>query len=101
MKFIVTAQFPTEPFNSLVRNGKAGEILQSIVADIQPEHVLFTEFDGMRSALMIIDMDDASKIPSICEPFFLSFEAEVHIRGAMTAEDLQKGNLDALGQKWG
>ena len=101
MKFLVTAQCPTEPFNSLVRNGTAGETIQKIMADIQPESVVFTEIDGMRSAVMVIDMDDASKIPSIAEPFFLNFEAEVHVRVAMTPEDLAKGNLDHLGQKWG
>jgi hypothetical protein len=31
--------FPTEPFNALVRSGKAGEILQKIVEDLKPETV--------------------------------------------------------------
>jgi hypothetical protein len=101
MKVLVTAELPPEPFNSLVREGQAGEIIQKIMGDLKPEHVYFTEFEGCRSCFMVIDMQSASEIPKYAEPFFLNFEAEVRFRIAMTPEDLGSANLDALGQKWG
>jgi hypothetical protein len=45
-------------------------------------------------------MADASKIPLLSEPWFLTFNADVKCRIAMTPEDLKKGGLDALGKKW-
>ena len=101
MKVLVTAELPPEPFNSLVRAGKAGELIQKILGEIQPEHVYFTELDGCRSTIMIVNMDSASEIPKIAEPFFLNFEADVRFRIVMTPEDLGKSGLDELGTKWG
>lgn len=93
--------FPTEPFNALVRSGKAGEILQKIMEDIKPEAVYFTEEDGMRSALLVVDLATASDVPKIAEPFFLNFDAECRLRIVMSPEDLKNAGLDALGKKWG
>jgi hypothetical protein len=45
-------------------------------------------------------MDKASDIPRLAEPWFLSFNAEVEFRIAMTPEDLAHADLDALGKKW-
>ena len=101
MKVLCTAELPPEPFNSLVRAGKAGELIQKILGEIQPEHVYFTELDGCRSAIMILNMESASEIPKIAEPFFLNFEADVKFRIVMTPEDLAKSGLDELGTKWG
>jgi hypothetical protein len=101
MKMLLNAIFPTEPFNALVRSGKAGQVLQEIVAELKPEAVYFTEEDGMRAALMVVDIASPSDVPRIAEPFFLKFDAEVRMRIVMSAEDLKKSGLDALGKKWG
>ncbi|HSD91832.1 MAG TPA: hypothetical protein VLB11_02245 [Methyloceanibacter sp.] len=98
---LLHAMFPTEPFNALVRSGKAGEILQKIMEDIKPEAVYFTEEDGMRSALLVVDLVTASDVPKIAEPFFLNFDAECRLRIVMSPEDLKNAGLDALGKKWG
>lgn len=101
MRMLLHAMFPTEPFNSLVRDGTAGQILQKIVEEIKPEAVYFTEEDGMRSALLVVDLASASDIPKLAEPFFLNFDAECRLRVVMSFEDLQNAGLDALGKKWG
>jgi len=36
----------------------------------------------------------------LAEPWFLTFNAHVEFRVAMTPEDLGRANLDALGKKW-
>jgi hypothetical protein len=45
-------------------------------------------------------MADPSQIPAIAEPWFLTFNADVKFRIAMTPEDLKKSNLDEFGKKW-
>ena len=37
MRMLLTVEFPHEPFNSHVRSGKAGEILDRILESIKPE----------------------------------------------------------------
>jgi hypothetical protein len=101
MRILLQATFPHEPFNTLVRKGEAGKLLQKIIEDLRPEAVYFTEQDGKRSGLFVIDLGSPSDIPKIAEPFFLTFNADCHLKVAMSAEDLQKAGLDALGKKWG
>jgi hypothetical protein len=101
MRMIVDLQMPIEPFNSLVRKGTAGDVIQKILGDIKPEAIYFTSREGKRGGIMIVDLPDASKIPAIAEPFFLHFQAQVSFYPCMTPEDLGKAGLDELGKKWG
>ena len=91
---------PHEPFNSLLRKGSAAGKLGEILEATKPEAVYFTEQEGKRGALVVVEMADASKIPLLCEPWFLTFNADVKCRIAMVPDDLKKGGLDALGKKW-
>ncbi|WP_136668275.1 panthothenate synthetase [Flavobacterium sp. H122] len=100
MKMLVNVVLPIEPFNSMVRNGSVGELLNRIIEEIKPESIYFSEQDGNRGAVMIVDVKDASSIPSIAEPWFLIFEAHCEFRIAMTAEDLMKANIAQLAEKW-
>ena len=100
MRMMLTASIPHEPFNSLVRENKAGQIIGRILDDLKPEAVYFTEQDGTRCAVLIIDVKDPSRVPTFAEPFFLNFNADCRFRIAMTPEDLGKAGLDELGRKW-
>jgi hypothetical protein len=48
MKMLLTVTIPHEPFNTLVRQKKAGEVIGRILEEIKPEAAYFTEFDGTR-----------------------------------------------------
>ena len=100
MRMLLNVKFPHEPFNSAVRDGSAGAKIGRILDAIKPEAVYFSEQGGLRGAVMVINMADASMIPSVAEPLFLTFNAEVEFRIAMTPEDLQKSGLDTMGKKW-
>jgi hypothetical protein len=100
MRMMMTASFPLEPFNTMVRNGSAGSTLKKILADLKPEASWFVEEDGKRSGVFIIEVADQSRIPSFSEPFFLLFNAECRFRIAMTPDDLGRAGLDELGKKW-
>ena len=97
---MLTVELPVEPFNTLVRNGKVGAILNRIQEAIRPEAVYFAEVDGRRCGIYIINLQDASEIPFYAEPFFLNFQAECKFRPVMTSEDLKKAGLEDLGRKW-
>lgn len=100
MKMLLTVEFPVEPFNSLVREGKAGQIIGQILETIQPEAAYFTEQDGQRGGFFVVDVKESSQVPSIAEPFFLKFEASCKFRILMSPADLHQAALDSLGKKW-
>ena len=100
MRMLVHVKIPHEPFNAMVKNGSVGQKLKRILEETKPEAVYFTEYDGRRGAIMIIDIADPSKVPAIAEPWFLSFNADVQFHIVMTPLDLERSGLDALAKKW-
>jgi hypothetical protein len=76
-------------------------MIDKILEEAAPEATYFTEFDGQRAVIMIVDVDDASRIPFYSEPWFLAFDAEVSFHVCMTPDDLKAARLDKLGKKWG
>ena len=56
--------------NTAVRKGTAGERIQQILAEIKPEAAYFTEYDGRRGAILIVDVAEPSRIPSLAEPAY-------------------------------
>ena len=100
MRMLMHVQFPLEPFNAAVRDGTVGQKMQRILAAIKPEAVYFTEQNGRRGATLIVDVKDPSDVPAFAEPWFLTFNAAVEFRVAMTPEELGRANLESLGKKW-
>jgi hypothetical protein len=98
---LIHLQFPVEPFNSYVRDGSIGGKIQKIMGAIKPEAAYFTEHHGARGAVLVVNVNNASDIPAIAEPWFLQFDADVEMRIAMTPEDLGRSGLEALGKTWG
>jgi hypothetical protein len=101
MTVILNIKFPVQKFNEAVRDGTAGKKLERILEAVKPDAIYFTEFNGERGAVAIFHFADASKIPFLAEPWFLTFEASVELKMAMTAGDLHKAGLKELGKKWG
>ncbi len=99
MRLLVNVTFPIEPFNTLVRNGTAGEIINRCMEEIKPEQVYFSERNGKRGCTMVVDLSDASQIPSVAEPMFLNFNAQCEFSIAMTKEDLMKADLNKWAEK--
>ncbi len=100
MRMMLNVRMPHEKFNTAVKDGTAGQKLSRILEEIKPEAVYFTEQNGQRTAILIVDLKDPSKIPALAEPWFLAFNADVEFRVAMTPEDLKKAGLEQLGKKW-
>ena len=100
MRLLMNVTLPHEPFNTAVRDGSAGKKLERILKETGPEAVYFTERNGHRGAILILNLADPSKIPSVSEPWFLTFNADVELRIVMTPEDLGKAGLEQVGKKW-
>lgn len=94
MKFIVEVAFPTEPFNTYVRDGTVGRRLGEVLGAIGPEVVYMTDNGVGRGALMIVEIESASRVPHVTEPLMLAFDASVHYRVAMSPEELQAAGLE-------
>jgi hypothetical protein len=100
MRMLLNVKFPHEEFNQAVRDGSIGPKVRRILEAAKPEAVYFTEQNGQRSAILIVDLSDPSKVPALAEPWFLTFNATVEFHVAMTPEDLQKAGLENLGKTW-
>jgi len=92
-----------ESGNAAAKAGKLGATIQSILADLKPETVYFTDDNGQRTRFIFLDMQDASQIPAIAEPWFLAFNASLEIHPVMIPEDLAKagGAIAAAVKKYG
>jgi hypothetical protein len=97
---LMHVKLPHDEFNDAVREGDAGKMVDKILEDAAPEAVYFTEYEGQRGAILIIDVKDPSEFPRYSEPWFLGFNADVEFHIAMTPDDLKGARLDKLGKKW-
>ena len=80
-----------EASNAAIKDGRLGRILAATMERLKPEAAYFTAVDGCRGGFIVFDLQDPSDIPSICEPFFLEFNAKLELSPVMTPEDVQKG----------
>ena len=94
MRFLVRVNIPVEAGNKAVKDGTLGKTIQRILQEQKPEAAYFVAENGQRCGYLILNMESASKIPSIAEPWFLAFSASIEITPAMVVEDLQKAGQD-------
>jgi len=100
MRMLMNVTFPTDIFNEAVKNGTVGAKIGKILDEIKPEAVYFTEQEGVRGAILIVNLEDPAKVPALAEPWFLTFNACVKFRIVMTPDDLKRAGLEELGKKW-
>ena len=89
MKMLLDITLPHQPFNAAVKDGTVGSKLNRILEATKPEAVYFTEQQGQRGAVIIVDLPDASKLPALVEPWMLIFQADIKLRLVMTPDDLK------------
>lgn len=103
MRFMITCRVPVEKGNELAKNGTLGETIQTIMEELQPEAVYFSDIEGARGGYIVVNMDDASQIPAIAEPLFLGLGATIQVHPVMTPEDLGRATpaIAQAAQKYG
>lgn len=103
MRFLIRASIPTAAGNDLMTSGTFAGRIQSVMEELKPEAAYFAEIDGLRTAILIVDVPDASHIPAIAEPLFIGFNASVRFHPVMLAEDLMAAGpaIEAAAKKYG
>ena len=82
MRMLLDIVFPHEPFNAAVRKGTAGQTISKILEALKPEAVYFTEQDGRRGAILVVNAN---------------FPQVVEVLGA-AAEELAQNNVVHVNQ---
>jgi len=102
MRMLLRITFPTERFNAMLKSGEVGPAIQRILENTKPEAAYFgSETDGVRGAVVVVDIPTPTDLPRCTEPWYLAFEARVEPSIAMTPEEVADLPLDDLGKTYG
>ena len=77
--------------------------MQELLSEIKAEATYFTAINGQRGMYVIININDASEMPAIAEPFWYWLNADIEFLPVLSLEDLAKAG-DSIGetvQKYG
>jgi hypothetical protein len=88
MRMMMKVSIPVDTGNAAMRDGSFGTKIQQLLTELKPEAAYFVEEDGLRTAILFFEMKDSSELPGVAEPWFLTFNASISVRPAMTAADL-------------
>ena len=94
MRVLLKVNIPVEAGNKAAREGTLGKTIQQILQAMKPEAAYFVAENGQRCGFLVVNLDNASKIPALAEPWFLAFNAAIELYPLMTPEDLQKASPD-------
>jgi hypothetical protein len=104
MKFIMKVKMASgKEGNDLLKDPQFSKKMQDALREVKAEAAYFTTIDGARGGFVVVNVDDASQIPAVAEPFFLWLKAEIDWYPVMTPEDLGKAEpaIEAAKKKWG
>ncbi len=90
MRFLLKVNIPVESGTAAAKAGKLGATIESILAELKPEAVYFTDNNGQRAGVIFLDLQDASQIPAIADPWMLAFNASIELHPVMIPSDLAK-----------
>ncbi len=60
MRFLMRISWDVGAGNAVVRAGKLGQIVQSILAEQKPEAAYFTAEGGQRGGILVVNVSDVS-----------------------------------------
>ncbi|GAC1533553.1 MAG: hypothetical protein NVS2B7_00830 [Herpetosiphon sp.] len=94
MGFLVKAALRVEAGNAVMKTRKFADVMHSMLMELKPEAVYFTEEHGKRTGYLVVELAEAAQIPHIAEPFFHTFQASVEFHPIMSPDDLMKAGPD-------
>lgn len=90
MRVIVRAMIPTAAGNKMVKDPNFLKNLEDYIKKFNCEASYFTEVNGNRTMVFVLDLASSDMIPAVAEPLFQGFEANLEIHPAMNLDDLKK-----------
>jgi|SRR5687768_5131200 hypothetical protein len=90
MRVIVRAMIPTTTGNKVVKDPNFLKNLEDYIQKFNCEASYFTEVNGNRTMVFVLDLTSPDMIPAIAEPLFQQFDANVELHPAMNLDDLKK-----------
>jgi hypothetical protein len=91
MRMMMKVTMDTEASTRAIAQGKLPGMMDQMMSDLQPEAAYFGPEGGMRTAFIVFDLEDPSRLPVISEPLFATANAKVEMFPVMDREDLKKG----------
>ena len=91
MRTMMKVHIPTQAGNRTIKGGTLPKVMTQFIEQHRPEGAWFTAERGERTAFFVFDLKNAADIPSICEPFFMNFDATIELAPAMNVEDMKTG----------
>ena len=64
-----------------------GQKMETVIGDIKPEAIYYCLDKGQRTIYFVVSVENSSQIPSICEPLWHTFNADIEMIPAMNQED--------------
>ncbi|MCP3817955.1 hypothetical protein NLX86_07355 [Streptomyces sp. A3M-1-3] len=91
MRVMLRAHLDIQASNDAIKSGKLPQILETLTERVKPEAAYFNLNEGVRSFIMVFDLQDSADLVAINEPLFAELGAMVEVQPVMNREDLQKG----------
>jgi hypothetical protein len=91
MRTMIRIRIPVEAGNRAVKDGTMLETISGALERLKPEAAYFLPDQGVRTALLVVYVQDPAEVPVLVEPFFSKLDAAVELLPVMNAEDLKLG----------
>jgi|SRR5215475_9522993 len=89
MRMLVRAMISTAAGNKMVKDPEFLKNIEEYTKKFNCEASYFTEVNGNRTMIFVLDLPSPDLIPSVAEPLFQRFEANVELHPAMNLDDLK------------
>jgi hypothetical protein len=93
MRVLVRAMIPTAAGNKMVNDPNMVKNLEDYIHKFNCEAAYFTEVNGNRTMVFVLDLSSPGMIPAMAEPLFQEYDANVEIHPAMNLDDVKKAFL--------
>lgn len=90
MRVLVRAIIPVTTGNKMVKDPNFLRNIEDYIKKFNCEASYFTEVNGNRTMVFVLDLPSPDTIPAIAEPLFRGYDANVEIHPAMNLDDLKK-----------
>ncbi|MEV6976128.1 hypothetical protein [Kitasatospora sp. NPDC093806] len=97
MRALLEIELDTATTNKAIADGTILTTFERLMADLKPEAAYAFARNGRRCQIVVVDIADEAALPSICEPFWLEFNASIDVHICMNPAELREG-LGRLGR---